>query len=117
VERFRQAGDGIRWRTVPGARPRAQIAHLNDEESRVEVVDDGPTHQLRVESGPVGALVLLLEIAQRGPATELWAVETTVPPFPRGMLVARWGSNFPQGTAGHGIELTDLVTLARYALA
>ena len=69
-----------------------------------------------VDSGPLGALVLLLEIDERGPPTSLGARESGRPPsFPGGVIEAAWGG----GTARFDSHPTvqDLVELARYALA
>ena len=122
LARFRAAGARIQWRDAP-ATPRgrargstARIAHLNDEESRVETREVGEAVTIVVDSGPVGALVLLLEVDRRGPATSLEAVAAGGRPrFDQGAIEARWGPSRSPGAGGPSIA--DLVELARYALA
>jgi|HubBroStandDraft_1064217.scaffolds.fasta_scaffold467288_2 hypothetical protein len=119
LQRFRSAGGEIQWREAPtpskprrGAAPaeRVRIAHLHDEESRIV---DRPDGSIVVESGPVGALVLLLEIDRRGAPTALEAKAAgALPGFGQGAIEARWGI----GAAGPGLPLADVVGLARYAL-
>ena len=137
-ERFRAAGAQISWRDVeaprskpkrpaPKAHPpasrsvkvpetRVRIAHLNDEEARVEAVDHGEDARFMVDSGPVGALVLLLELERRGPPALLTTRDAEDgSPFPQGAIEARW-----QEGATHRVfdlPIADLVQLARYALA
>lgn len=122
LERFRAAGERIAWRE-DGRPPRrggkkatvgtrVRIAHLHDEEARVEERADGGR---RVDSGPVGALVLLLEIDRRGPARSLRAHPAgALPGFGQGAIEASWASPIAAGT---DVPLKDLVDLARYALA
>ncbi|HZY92419.1 MAG TPA: hypothetical protein VFG07_06580 [Thermoplasmata archaeon] len=121
LARFRQAGEGIAWRSATGSRRRApavagtaRIAHLNDEEARVEMRLAGTASTLVVESGPVGALVILLEADRRGVTPGLEAQEGKVDAaFPNGAIVARWGSR----AGGHStLGVKDLVDVARYAL-
>ena len=119
LSRFRAAGEKIAWRTAGGRRgpgPRARIAHLNDEEARVELSGRGANVRVTVDSGPVGALVLLLEIDRRGPPTGLGASEAGRDVrFPSGAIVAAWdGEAVPQDSKP-GVR--DLVDLARYSLA
>jgi hypothetical protein len=122
LARFRAAGKEIQWReevrSSPSQKKRAavdrkRIAHLHDEEARIVDRADG---SLLVDSGPVGALVLLLEIDRRGAASVLVAREAgTEPGFGQGALEARWG---PAPVAGvPALPLKDVVALARYALA
>ncbi|HTT35078.1 MAG TPA: hypothetical protein VMH78_04340 [Thermoplasmata archaeon] len=123
LARFRAAHATIRWRDAPRARRRpappggVRIAHLHDEEARVVTLDagaDGTT--LQTDSGPVGALVLLIEVERRGTPVDLRAREAAeLPGFPQGALEARWGG--PRPAAPGGIGYADLVALARYALA
>jgi hypothetical protein len=119
--RFRQAGAGITWRAAPrrtGAKPgaSARIAHLNDEDARVETWGTKSRGGAIVESGPVGALALLLEVDRRGPPTALGAQDATRDPaFPFGAIVATWGKE-PVPVDSRP-KLEDLVELARYALA
>jgi hypothetical protein len=123
LKRLREAGTRIVWRDAPrGAGPRvARIARLADEQARVEAVDGPAGAALRVESGPVGALVLLLEADRRGtlPRLEAWEAGRD-PAFPAGALVAHWESApAGAGPSTQGPEpprLADLVELARYAL-
>jgi hypothetical protein len=121
LARYRSAGTKIVWRPArsgtrssPGRS--ARIAHLHDEEARVEVSGRGKRVRVTVESGPVGALVLLLEIDRRGSPTALGAAESgRVPGFPSGAVVAAWGdTNVPADSTP---RVADLVELARYALA
>ena len=121
LTRFRAAGEKIAWRPVStrakrGAQGRVRIAHLNDEEARVAESGRGPDVRVAVDAGPVGALVLLLEIDRRGLPAALGASEAgREPGFPAGALVAAWGdSEVPKDSEP---RLTDLVDLARYALA
>ncbi|HYA58010.1 MAG TPA: hypothetical protein VEH57_06075 [Thermoplasmata archaeon] len=118
--RFREAGQRIAWRPAPKLprRPRgrtARVAHLHDEEARVEAWGNEREGGMAVDSGPVGALVLLLEIDRRGPPTLLGAAEATRDAaFPGGSIVAAWGDEaVPRDSAP---RLQDLVELARYAL-
>jgi len=121
LTRFRAAGEKIAWRSAAprgkrGDRDRVRIAHLNDEEARVVVSGRGANVRVAVDAGPVGALVLLIEIDQRGPPAALGASEAgREPGFPSGAIVAGWGdSEVPKDSEP---RLPDLVDLARYALA
>lgn len=121
LARFRSAGSAISWRSArQGRRPprgtTARIAHLNDEECRVEARGTGVKGAVTAESGPLGALVLLLEIDRRGPPRGLGAANAgRDPAFPGGALVASWSAaRVPQDTSP---RIADLVELARYALA
>ena len=121
LARYREAGRRIAWRPVPKAsrRPtgrRARIAHLNDEEARVEELGTGKRTGLAVDSGPVGALVILLEIDRRGPPSALGAEDAgRNAAFPSGAIVAAWGEvAVPTDSRP---RVADLVDLARYALA
>ena len=119
--RYRAAGQKIAWREVRTiakrpAGPRARIAHLHDEEARVEVRGRGTAVRITVDSGPLGALVLLLEIDRRGSPTALGAQEAgRNPAFPSGAIVAAWGGGTVPEDSRPGLD--DLVKLARYALA
>jgi hypothetical protein len=115
--RFRAAGASIAWRASPDRRRRgsARIAHLNDEEARVEEDRSGGARTVRVDSGPVGALVLLLEFDRAGLPSSLRAIDAGGRVgFPQGAIEARWGGAAPAGPA---LPWADLVELARYALA
>ncbi|HXW66969.1 MAG TPA: hypothetical protein VEL82_03715 [Thermoplasmata archaeon] len=125
VSRFRAAAAKIAWREAPGAsrrrapgpasRPRARIAHLHDEEARVETRGRGRSVAITVDSGPVGALVLLLESDARGPPRLLEPIEASAAPgFPGGAIRATWATG---GPSGGPLSLRDLAELARYALA
>jgi hypothetical protein len=120
LSRFRSAGDRIAWRAASGrSRPRpvrrARIAHLHDEDARVEAWGRAPRGGLEVDSGPLGALVLLLEADRRGVLPTLTAREAGVDRrFPQGAIAASW--DVP-AISGRGPTVRDLVELARYALA
>ena len=121
LRRYRDAGRRIAWRPAPkGVRRltgrKARIAHLHDEEARVEEWGTARRVGIAVDSGPVGALVLLLEIDRRGPPTALGAEEAgRDAAFPSGAIVAAWGDVAVPVDARP--RLVDLVELARYALA
>jgi hypothetical protein len=130
LDRFRLAGTQIVWRSAPvpkgkpgESRTRApkghddrQIAHLNDEEASVERRGPTSTPTVVVDSGPVGALVLVLEMDQRGLPHRLTTHESGhLPGFPHGALEASWA--VPVREAPLELPLSDLVGLARYALA
>ncbi len=119
IERFRAAGHKIAWRNVetstPGrARGRARIAHLNEEEARVESWGRAPRGGMEVDSGPLGALLLLLESDRRGTLPVVESREAGVDAaFPQGALRATWG--IARGDSS-GPTVRDLVDLARFAL-
>ena len=78
--RFRAAEPRIAWRAAPAGRgkgPRPRIAHLHDEECRVVRRGREGAGSLAVESGPLGALLLLLEIDRHGTPRDLGAVSYT----------------------------------------
>ena len=107
----------IAWRTAPGAPRgvRARIAHLHEEEARVERRPKGRNaYAILVDSGPVGALVLLLEIDRAASAPALSSLEAGQDErFPQGALVATWPAHrAPVAPIG----IPDLIALARYAL-
>ncbi|MCI4368660.1 MAG: hypothetical protein L3K09_03760 [Thermoplasmata archaeon] len=127
LARFRAAGSQIAWRPlVEPPRPRpdlknapssVRVAHLNEEEARIEEREeaDGRAY-LTVDSGPLGALVLLLEVDRRGAPDSLRTWEAgAIPGFPQGAVGAAWGDGAERGAAQ--LPLADLVKLARYALA
>ncbi|HEV2317367.1 MAG TPA: hypothetical protein VGV89_07320 [Thermoplasmata archaeon] len=121
LARFRQAGTEIAWRPADAARRKtsrsggtARIAHLNDEEARVELRLAERDSVLVVDSGPVGALVILLEADRRGATPALEALEAKADVgFPSGAIVAKWGS---RSGAHSTLGVKDLVDVARYAL-
>lgn len=120
VERLRSAEPRIEWRSPTALAPPARgatirVAHLFQEEARVVRSETSRGLLLRVDAGPVGALVLLLEIVRRGPPSALGASDGGRDPvFPSGTLVARWGTGAVP--ADSTPRLSDLVDLARYAL-
>jgi hypothetical protein len=120
LARFRAAGTEIAWRPA-GPTPRvakgrrARIAHLHDEEARIESWGREINGGVEVESGPVGALVLLLEADRRGVPDRLETREAGEDRgFPQGAIVATWG---PGASGASKIGPKELVDLARYALA
>ena len=120
LARFREAGRQIAWRAAPkGRRPagrKARIAHLHDEEARVEEWGTARRRGMAVDSGPVGALVLVLEADRRGAPTQLGAENAGRDrAFPSGAIVAAWGEVAVPTDARPTVS--DLVELARYALA
>ena len=132
LDRFRRAGGEIAWRDAAGASPRQaappkkaragahstvrRIAHLNDEEATVERSGPESTPTLVVDSGPVGALVLLLEMDRRGLPHTLTTHEAgDLSGFPTGALEASWAKSGTEKPLG--LPISDLVGLARYALA
>jgi hypothetical protein len=132
-ERFRAAAAQISWTEVGPKRPRAPAkpgpggkaagpservrkAHLNDEEARIEVRRQPGRLSIRVDSGPLGALLLLLELDQLGPPGALSAHEAEAGgPFPAGSIEAVWADG--PVISEDPIPLDDVVRLARYALA
>ncbi len=121
LARYREAGRRIAWRAAPKGSKRAtghraRIAHLHDEEARVEEWGTARRAGIAVDSGPVGALVILLEIDRRGPPTHLGAEDAgRNAAFPSGAIVAVWGDVVVPTDTHPRFE--DLVELARYALA
>jgi hypothetical protein len=116
LARFHQAAEKVAWRPVSETEEHAWIAHLNDEEARMEREEVGESLRITTDSGPVGALVLLLEIEQWGEPVFLHAVNSKAPPFPQGSLEAGWGRIAPKPN-GRPLPIEDVVALARYALA
>lgn len=120
VRRFRGAGESIAWHVAASVDParRARIAHLHEEEARVEEQDRGSESLFRADAGPVGALVILLEIDRRGEIPRLSSVVAgSDPAFPQGAISARWPRESPGADGATDLPLSDLVALARYALA
>ena len=99
---------------MSSGRPRR--AHLFEEEATWQIATRGHTTVAVTDSGPVGALLLLLEIDHRGIPWSLRACPAGEKRgFPGGALEATWDS----GRRKRDLELplSDLVGLARYALA
>lgn len=121
LARYRDAGVKIAWRPAPRGpkRPKgrkARIAHLNDESARVEQWGAGAKTGIAADSGPLGALVILLEIDRRGPPSVIGAQDAgRDPAFGSGALIAEWGGDPLEFDSRP--TLHDLVKLARYALA
>jgi hypothetical protein len=138
LERFRAAGAKIEWRedTPPPVRPpsaragaggpkkpraaaappRVRRAHLHDEEARVEEYAEAPGYRIVTDSGPVGALVLLLEMDRRGRPARIVPHDADVrSKFRQGAIEAVWEDG--REDAPVGLPIADLVQLARYALA
>jgi len=121
LARFRAAGPKIAWRAAEGrttrpAGPRVRVAHLHDEEARVEESGGGRRYRVAVDSGPLGALVILLAIDRRGVPSALGAAEAGKRAgFPTGAIVAAWGGESVPNDSAPTVD--DLVELARYALA
>ena len=125
LERFRRAAQTIQWRpaTLPrraggrrsgGSRSTARIARLHEEEARVEREEGRRGRELRVDSGPVGVLVLLVEIAGSEELPSLTTLASGADPeFPNGAVLARWPP--PAGTPST-VGVRDLIEVARYAL-
>ena len=119
MARFRIAGDQLVWRAAPaeGGRngSKARIAHLHDEESRVEERTDSKVHVLRVDSSPVGALVVVVALDERGLPNALLTHEAgAAPGFSAGAIEARWDGGSAERTLA--LSVADVVALARYAL-
>jgi hypothetical protein len=121
LARFREAGVKIAWRPAPkGPRRRrggtVRLAHLHDEEARVETWGTSRSGGVAADSGPLGALVLLLEADRRGLPDRLasWNAGRD-PTFAQGAVVASWGASAVPSDSTP--RLADLVELARYALA
>ncbi len=123
LARFRHAGSELSWSPAggPSARParggkpslRTWQAELDDETARIEERPDPAGRCLRVESCPVGALVLLLEIDRSGRRPRLRPLLAgEAPGFPNGALEAVWGDPADPSP----LPLGDLVALARFAL-
>ncbi|MGA7922918.1 MAG: hypothetical protein WCA77_02965 [Thermoplasmata archaeon] len=127
LSRFRRAGSAIQWR-VAGRAQRTKgrsspmdvgtirVAHLNDEEARVVVRSVAGAREVITDSGPLGALVLVLEVDERGiPGSLTQHSARDVAGFDAGAIRARW-SLAAKGEKG-AVPLSDIVALARYALA
>jgi hypothetical protein len=123
MSRFRAAGGQLVWRAAPSPKRRngaatssgARIAHLHDEESRVEERLEDRTRVLVVESSPVGALVVVVALDDRGLPNALVTRDAGVAPgFPAGAIEARWVEGSEERS--FALSVADVVALARYAL-
>lgn len=119
IDRFRVAGRSIRWQErswESSDRHRVRIATLREESARVEEWGSVSGRELVVDSSPVGALILALEVDRDGPPAEIGPVDGgALPGFPDGALRAEWRtvaarSQTPPPT------WKEIVGLARYAL-
>jgi hypothetical protein len=121
MARFESAGREVVWKppaTPPRRKggPKVRVAHLYEEEARVETWNTPDGVAMRVDSGPVGALVLLLELARRGPPHRLVSQNAgRASGYTAGALVAVWGT-LEDPPADSAVRPSDLVDLARYAL-
>lgn len=123
-QRLRDARPGVAWKPAPKSRGRpgapakalARIARLHDEEARYEERTGAGRRSVIVSSGPVGALLLLLDVDDRGLPHSISALTAgTEPAFPDGAIEATW----EEGSAPRqpkGVPMEELFTLARYAL-
>jgi hypothetical protein len=121
LARFRRAGTQIEWRSAAssgrGRRGRAvEIAHLHDEEAPVARWGSDRAGGIAAGAGPLGALIVLLEVDRRGPpgAWGAWNAGTDAR-FPEGAIVAAWGEAVPHPDSVP--RPGDLIEIARYALA
>lgn len=124
-ERLRAAEKEIAW-TEAASRPRSKrsrapvtrvrVAKLHDEEARFELSESGPSCSAVASSGPVGALLLLLEMDRRGAPQHLYA-RPAAPrsPYPDGAIEAEWGGP-PAGDGRPEVPIEELLALVRYAL-
>lgn len=125
LDRLRRALPSVTWEAAParGTGPKrpaprttSRVARLHDETARVEESTAGGRYRLTAESGPLGAMLILLACAERGRPTYLAsrAVEE-LPAFASGAVEAAWGG--PRRPAAKGApKIADLVAVARYAL-
>jgi hypothetical protein len=113
LDRLRAAGAKVAWRPAPGG---ARIAHLHDEEARVEEHTERGSTTITTDAGPVGALLIVLEIDRRGMPWSLRTHEAgELEGFGSGALIARFGRGSREEP--YGLPVHDLIELARYALA
>jgi hypothetical protein len=116
--RFLSAGEAIAWSPAPAPSPTARpgrIAALREEEARVEEWGSVAEGGVAVDSGPLGALVLVLAVLRRGPPGALGARHAgRDPAFPAGAIVALWGPG--DVPTDERPRPRDVIDLARYAL-
>lgn len=117
AERFRLAGRSIEWKSLAAptrAEHGVRLATLHEETTRVAERETTSGHELVVDSGPVGALVLLLEVDRRGLPSELAPIDGgRIEGFADGALRAVWGAG---PAPAPGTLWKEIVNLARYAL-
>jgi|HubBroStandDraft_1064217.scaffolds.fasta_scaffold234342_2 hypothetical protein len=118
--RFLAAGDAIGWRPVAEVAPRApdrrvRVARLREEEARVEEWGTDADGGVTVDSGPLGALVLIIHVVRRGAPDALGAMHADrEAAFPAGAIVAVWGD--APAPDDERPRPADVIELARYAL-
>ena len=119
VPRFRAAGTAIHWQELPfegGEGYRLRISTLHEQPARVEERRTVAGGEMIVDSSPVGALVLVLEVDRRGLPQALNAVPAGgIDGFPDGALKATWVPG-PAPSIPLGPTWKDVLDLARYAL-
>lgn len=116
-ERFRAIRPKIRSEPLELPTPlrpghRADRVTLNEQTARRELrpLADG-TVEVVVDSGPLGALLLLLEWDDRDEPPVFLPVDHGEPDFPEGAIVARFG-----GPPGASLPAKQILDLARFAL-
>ena len=119
LRRLRSAETSIVWRELrPGpSGTSARLAHLHDEECRVEERIDAAGRTTVTDAGPVGALVLLLAIDRSRELPLLRSVPAGADPaFIHGGISARWPRPERIPDSPLDVPISDLIGLARYAL-
>jgi len=116
-ERFRAIRPKIRAERLELSAPlgpghRADRVTLNEQTARRErrPGSDGSLDVI-VDSGPLGALLLLLEWDDRDEVPVFRPVDRGEPDFPEGAIVARFG-----GPPGGSLPAKQILDLARFAL-
>ncbi|MHB1435854.1 MAG: hypothetical protein ACYCPN_07410 [Thermoplasmata archaeon] len=116
-ERFRAIRPRITYHPLErplSARPghRADRVTLNEQTARREL-RPGPdgSVEIVVDSGPLGALLLLLEWDDRDESPVFVPVDRGEPAFPEGAIIARFG-----GPAAPSLPAKQILDLARFAL-
>jgi hypothetical protein len=118
--RFETAGRQLVWEAVrtPAegkGRRTARVAQLRDDRARTERWGQGASAGIAADSSPLGALLVVLEVLQRGPPSHLGAWPAGHDPdFPGGAVLAVWGD--PPDSMDESPRPRDLIDLARYAL-